>query len=261
VTGTLRDVGGKPLFVEDSGTLGPTVVLVHGLGGTTSFYEPLMPALTREFRVLRYDFDGHGRSPLTGPVTVPEMAADLGRLVSDLVGSPARIVAHSMGTLITQHLAASAPELVERLVLLGPVRAQVPAARDATRARAATVRTSGMAAVADTIAIGATSPAARAANPLVTAVVRGLLRGQQDEGYARACEALAAAEDVELSQIAARVLLLTGADDTVSPPPANDALAAELKDATVAVAENCGHWTVTEAPDVVATHTLRFLTS
>ncbi|NVL89210.1 alpha/beta fold hydrolase, partial [Escherichia coli] len=68
----LSRIGDKRLFVEDTGGEKPAVVFVHGLGGTTTFYEPLVPALEGDFRLVRVDFDGHGRSPLTGPVTVPD---------------------------------------------------------------------------------------------------------------------------------------------------------------------------------------------
>jgi pimeloyl-ACP methyl ester carboxylesterase len=254
----LQQIRGKRLFVEDTED-GQPVVLVHGLGGTTSFYEPLVPALTEHFRVVRYDFDGHGRSPLTGPISLPELAEDLAALIESIGAGRAHVVGHSMGTLVVQQLAVTRPDLVDALVLLGPVRAQPEPAKQATRARAATVREQGMSAVADTIAGAATSPTARANNPLVAGVVRELLLGQTREGYAQACEALAAAESPDLGAIAAPVLLLTGTEDKVSPPATSEAMAAELKDATTASTADCGHWTVTEAPAFVAEQTLAFL--
>ena len=46
--------------VEEEGD-GPVVVCVHGLGGSSNTYTPLMPALARH-RVVRIDLPGSGRS-------------------------------------------------------------------------------------------------------------------------------------------------------------------------------------------------------
>lgn len=250
--------GKKSLFVEDSGA-GPAVVFVHGLGGATTFFDPLVPALEKELRLLRFDFEGHGRSPLTGPFSVASLAEDTAKVIESLPEKRAHVVAHSMGTLVAQELAARFPKHVESLVLLGPVRAQAEAAKAATRARAATVRERGMSAVAETIAQNATSPAARAANPLVLALVRELLLGQDAEGYALACEALAAAENPDLSKIEARTLLLAGDEDKLSTAALLEELRAGLAHAEVATTSDCGHWTAIEAPAFVARKTLEFI--
>ena len=51
---------------------GPPVVLIHGLGGTTTVYDPQAAALAEGHTVLRYDLSGHGRSP--GDGTPPSAA-------------------------------------------------------------------------------------------------------------------------------------------------------------------------------------------
>lgn len=255
----VQAVGKKQLFVEDTEGTGPAVVFIHGLGGTTTFYDPLVDALSGELRLVRFDLDGHGRSPRTGPISVPDLARDAAALVATLPGKRAHVVAHSLGTLVAQQLAAAQPDAVASLVLLGPVRAQAEAAKTATRARAATVREKGMVAVAETIARNATAAAARAANPLVFGTVRELLLAQDPEGYALACEALASAENPDLSKIEAPTLLLAGADDKVSTEALRDELRKELPRAQVATTPDCGHWTVTEAPAFVAERTLAFL--
>jgi pimeloyl-ACP methyl ester carboxylesterase len=261
MTSGLARIGTKRLFVEDTAGDKPAVVFVHGLGATTTFYEPLVPSLEGGFRLVRYDFDGHGRSPLTGPITVPDLARDLGALIATLPDGRAHVVAHSLGTLVAQQLAATAPERVRSLVLLGPVRAQGDAAKTATRARAATVREKGMIAVADSIVQNATAPAARAANPLVSAAIRELLLGQDAESYAQACEALASAENPDLAAITADTLLLAGEGDKVSPQATLDGMKAGLAGKTIEIATvaDCGHWTVTEAPAFVAARTSTFL--
>ena len=255
----LRRVGSKQLFVEDTEGEKPVVVCVHGLGGTTTFYEPIVPVLAEHFRVVRVDFDGHGRSPLTGPISVEQIAKDVGALIATLPGGKAHVVAHSLGTLIAQQLAATEPERVRSLVLLGPIRAQPDAAKTATRGRAVTVREQGMAAVADVIVQAATSPTARASNLLLAGTIRELLLGQKAEGYAQACEALAAAENPDLSKVAAPVLLLAGTEDKVSPDATRESIRTALANVKEATTSGCGHWTVTEAPAFVAAEASAFL--
>lgn len=261
LTSGLTAVGTKQLFIETTGT-GPDVVLVHGLGGTTSFFEPLVPSLSERFRVTRYDFAGHGRSPRAEELTLESLTAELALVIeSQTTSGRAHLVAHSMGTLIVQQLAATRPDLVQEIVLLGPVREQGQAAKDATRARAALVREKGMAAVADTVATAATADQAALGNPLVRPFVRELLLGQDPEAYAQACEALAAATNPDLTRIQSKVLLLTGSEDKVSTPASNQAMAAELDSAELLVAPGTGHWTVPEAPDFVTAAVLDFLTN
>jgi len=56
-------VNGKELTVDITGE-GPAVLLVHGLGGTSSFYQPQVTALSERFQVIRPDMEGSGRSPV-----------------------------------------------------------------------------------------------------------------------------------------------------------------------------------------------------
>jgi len=52
----------RNLFVTDAGE-GDPVVMLHGLGGTSSMYQPQAAALVETNRVVRIDLAGSGRSP------------------------------------------------------------------------------------------------------------------------------------------------------------------------------------------------------
>jgi pimeloyl-ACP methyl ester carboxylesterase len=248
----------RDLFVEDAGA-GPAVVFVHGLGGTTNFYQPQAAALAEHHRVVRFDLPGAGRSPHTGPVSIASFADDLEAVLDGLDLATASIVGHSMGTLAVQHFAATRGERVEKVVLLGPVREQPPAAKQATRERAATVRENGMVAVADAIVAAATSEQTRRDRPAVAAFVRELLMGQDPQGYAAHCEALADATAVDLTRITAPVLLVTGSEDKVGAPATAEAMAKDLPHASFELIDGIGHWTAIEKPDEVTAHLRTFL--
>jgi pimeloyl-ACP methyl ester carboxylesterase len=59
------DLGG-PLHYQDFGGTGPTMVLVHGLGGSHLNWMMVGERLARRARVLVPDLAGFGRTPLAG---------------------------------------------------------------------------------------------------------------------------------------------------------------------------------------------------
>lgn len=69
------------LFYEREGNNqeGRTILFVHGLGGTTNAYQPLVSEL-QDFDIVRFDWSGHGRS------TVPPSETSIELYVADCEG-------------------------------------------------------------------------------------------------------------------------------------------------------------------------------
>ncbi len=248
----------RELAVEIEGD-GPAVLMVHGLGGTSNFYQVQAQALADRFRVIRVDSAGAGRSALADGISIESHAEDLAALLDQLGVSGATVVGHSMGTLVVRTLAARHPALVSRLVLLGAVAEPADAARQAQRDRAATLRKDGTAAVAPGVVANALSGTTRRDKPEVAAFVRELIMRQDPEGYARNCEALAAATDPGPVDPGTPLLLITGGDDKTGPPEVSRAIASAHGSATVTVIDGIGHWTALEAARDVTDHLLKFL--
>jgi pimeloyl-ACP methyl ester carboxylesterase len=251
-------VNGHELAVEVDGE-GPAVLLVHGLGGTANFYQVQADALAERFRVIRVDSAGAGRSPNAEDISVESHADDLAAVLDALDIESAAVVGHSMGTLVVRALAARHPDKVSALVLLGAVAEPTEAARKAQRDRAAILRAEGTAAVAPGVVANALSEATRRDKPEVAAFVRELVMRQDPEGYARNCEALAAASDPGPISTTTPLLLITGDADKVGPPEISRALADAHGDATVEILPGVGHWTAVEAAGPVTDHLLKFL--
>ena len=76
-------VNGKELAVEVEGD-GPAVLLVHGLGGTSNFYQVQTDALVDRFRVIRVDSAGAGRSPATLRAPEKKITGRTGRMHGDI---------------------------------------------------------------------------------------------------------------------------------------------------------------------------------
>ncbi|QJY47523.1 alpha/beta fold hydrolase [Pseudonocardia broussonetiae] len=252
------NVHGTELAVEVDGE-GPAVLFVHGLGGTSNFFQVQADALAADHRVIRVDSAGAGRSGLAEGISIESHADDLAAVLDALDVASAAVVGHSMGTLVARALAARHPGRVSALALLGAVAEPAEAGRQAQRDRAAVLRAQGTAAVAPGVVANALSEATRRDRPEIAAFVRELVMRQDPEGYARNCEALAAATDPGPVDPALPLLLVTGDEDRVGPPAVSHDLAAAHGDATVEIVPGIGHWTALEAAGPVTDHLRKFL--
>jgi pimeloyl-ACP methyl ester carboxylesterase len=100
----------------------PAVLLVHGLGVSSSVVQPFARRLLPDLAAVAPDLRGHGQSdaPSTG-YTPTEYAQDMAELIADLdIDPPVAFVGHSLGSLVGLRLAELRPELVRWLVLLDP---------------------------------------------------------------------------------------------------------------------------------------------
>ena len=233
-------------FVEELGGKGDTLVLVHGLGGSTNTWFPQAQVLKRELRLIAYDLAGLARSPVTDRISIESHVDDLADVVRQADVERVHLAGHSLGTIICLHFAARYPQQVASLALIGAFPEAPPAARCALRDRAAKARAEGMAAIADAIVAAGTSDDTKTNQPAAAAFVRESLMAQPAEGYARNCEALAEARAAEVSRVACPVLLLTGDQDRTAPPDVGRALASAIGSAQFQVLAGCGHWATIE---------------
>jgi len=106
------------LDYERSGS-GPPLLLIMGMSGTALHWgEPFLELLRRDFEVITYDHRGVGASsPLTGGVTIAQLAQDASALLSALELDSAHVLGISMGGMIAQELALEHPEQVRTLTL------------------------------------------------------------------------------------------------------------------------------------------------
>jgi 3-oxoadipate enol-lactonase len=226
---------------------GPTILFIHGLGGTSNSFQALLSALDG-FRCVRPDLPGSGRSPTpAGKLTMDGFVETIGEVIRVIGAAPVHLVAHSMGTTVCLHLAATMPEWVTSLTLFGPIHEPSDGARQRLKDRARAARQEGMIGIADAVA-GGLSSATKSASPLLVPLLRESHMRQDAEGFAQTCEALADAQPADLRLLRCPTLLVTGDEDTVAPPSAVQAIADKVRGATAKVLERCGHWTPVERP-------------
>ena len=235
-------------FVVDIAGTGDPIIFLHGLGSTASVWEPQTRYLSDKCTTIRYDLAGSGRSIRSGTLSVADWVKDLETILQSRAIDRARFVGHSLGTLVLQHFAVKHPDVVLGMTLIGINRGPNEQRRKAMRDRAARVRSEGLEAIVEGVAKGTLSSHSFSTKPELIGFVRELLLRQDRESYAISCEAAASAEAVDISKIVCPVLVISGADDSVSPPETGKAAADELPNGRFALVENCGHWQPIEQP-------------
>lgn len=153
-----------------------------------------------------------------------------------------------MGCLTALKFTLQNPQLVKKLILVGPPPSPLPeAGSKGSHARAALVRAKGMAAVVDAIVGAGTSSRSKEANSVAVAAVRLSLLGQDPESYAKACQALAGAtEKLDVEALKMPTLIVTGQEDKVSPPSLCEQYNSRIQGSTLVVLKDVGHWHVFE---------------
>src|SRR3954454_11115232 len=121
------EVEGLRVHYRDEGD-GPPLLLLHGLTANLFDWQGWAERLRDRHRVIRLDLPGHG---LTGPdprqrYAWPETAAFALAFLDRLGVRRASVAGSSYGGAVAWHLAAQAPERVDRLVLLAPIGYPVP---------------------------------------------------------------------------------------------------------------------------------------
>ena len=95
---------------------GPPLLLIHAGIADRRMWDDVMEAFSSRHRVIRYDMQGYGVTPLPdGPFAY---TADAAALLEALDAVPASVVGVSMGAGVAMDLALAHPEVVDRLVLV-----------------------------------------------------------------------------------------------------------------------------------------------
>jgi 3-oxoadipate enol-lactonase/4-carboxymuconolactone decarboxylase len=233
----------------------PALVLGPAMGTTLDLWDPVIPRLARALRVIRFD---HGVRTATRPPSpsIADLGADVAALLDHLGVRRASYCGISLGGMIGMWLAASAPERVDRLVLVCTSAFLPPAGL--WQSRAAAVRSGGMRAVADAVLARWFGPSFRARRPGVVEALGAGLERYDPEVYASCCDAIASWDFRDrLEDIGAPTLVIAGGLDAATEPSHGYALGAGIRGARVTVLENAGHLAVVEEPEAVGDLVLR----
>jgi len=114
--------GPRIAYFEWGAPGGRTVFLIHATGFHARCWDKVIAALPAGYRAIAPDTRGHGLSEKAGRMTDWSLAArDAGELATHLNLRGAIGVGHSKGGHTLVQVAAAAPEIFERLLLIDPV--------------------------------------------------------------------------------------------------------------------------------------------
>jgi pimeloyl-ACP methyl ester carboxylesterase len=100
---------------------GQPVVFLHGLWNSSAVWKRAIDLFSPHYWLHAPDLPGHGQSPARLPWRLREVKDMLAAWMRSLKLSSATFVGHSMGGALAIMLAATEPQLVERLVLVNSV--------------------------------------------------------------------------------------------------------------------------------------------
>jgi pimeloyl-ACP methyl ester carboxylesterase len=121
---------GESLAYIDMGKhSGPAVVLIHGYTDNARDWVPMLPYLSKQYRLILVDIRGHGQSSKPECCyTRLDFAYDIKLLLDALGLRKADIVGHSLGSIIAQTFAEYWPERTGHVVLISSTGGSPPGA-------------------------------------------------------------------------------------------------------------------------------------
>ncbi len=131
-----RTRDGVRLHVESRG-VGPTMLLCNGLFCSTHYFVPWWDHFSRDYRLVQFDYRGHGRSddaPDPTALSIALLTDDAEQVMNATCPDKTILVGHSMGVRIALELYARQPERISALLLLcgsafdslGPLFSRLP---------------------------------------------------------------------------------------------------------------------------------------
>lgn len=238
----------------------PVLLLANSIGTSFHIWDAMVPVLSRRWRLLRYDMRGHGLTEAT-PVTdgagytagytMDLLAGDAAALLDALGIARAHVCGLSIGGMMAQRLAVTAPERVHGLVLCGTagVIGPPPVWTD----RIAAIRARGMGAIAEGVMARWFTEGFRAKRPDQIRGYAAMLGRTTEDGYVGCAMAIRDADlRADGARIAAPTLVVVGERDVATPPALARDLADSIPGARLALLPDAAHIPCVERPAELA---------
>ncbi|WP_227998967.1 alpha/beta fold hydrolase [Nocardia australiensis] len=236
--------------VVESGS-GPTLLMLHGIGGSADSFVPQFDELSSSLRLLAWDAPGYGRSADPGrPFDLDDYADAAADVIREHCGEAgAHVLGMSWGGVVATRLAMRHPDVVRSLLLgsstVGSGADEPSAAR--MRSRAATLEQQGVEAFA-----AERSPrllSGSASEVLVATATQIMAESIRMPGYGYAAESMATTDHTaDLPKIDIPTLVLSGDEDRVTGVPASLVLAQGIPGAGFVTLRSAGHLANQERP-------------
>ena len=240
-----------PAFTTLGG--GPTVLMLHGIGGGHLAFAPQVETLASSgYRAVAWDMPGYGHSAPIEPYTFKGLAQSCIQLIESLKCAQVILLGHSMGGMVAQEVIARRPDLVRRLILCGTSAAfgkpEGDWQREFIAQRTAPLDAGkSMAELAEILIPRMVGPASLPEGLRLATHCMGLVPAAT---YRRALECLVTFDRrSNLANIRVPTLLVAGEHDRNAPPAVMKRMAERIADSTYIEMKGVGHLQNLESPD------------
>jgi 3-oxoadipate enol-lactonase len=242
---------------------GPTVLMLHGIGGGHLSFAPQVETLASAgYRAVAWDMPGYGHSAPIEPYTFKGLAESCIHLIENLKCGSVALVGHSMGGMVAQEVVARRPGLVNKLVLCGTSpsfgkpdgdwQREFIAQRTAPLDAGKTMTELAEILVPQMVGPGSLPEGVKLATHCMSLVPAAT--------YRRALEALVTFDRrANLAGIGVPTLLVAGEHDRNAPPSVMKKMAEAIPRSTYIEMKGVGHLQNLEAPDEFDGLLLNFL--
>lgn len=239
---TITTDDGAKIHYELDGPEGkPVLMFSNSLATDLHMWDDQIEAFADDYRILRYDSRGHGKSEAPkGPYSIERLGRDALALLDALGLDKVFYCGLSKGGMVGMWLGTNAPDRFFRMAYCN-TSAHMPT-KQMWQERAAKVRAEGVDSIGQLIVDRWFTPAFQNGSPNRVARVRAMIGETPGEGYAGCCEAIADMDQSEsIRKIDLPVLVIAGAEDPSTPPDHGKRIADAIPGAKLVVLPDAAH--------------------
>jgi 3-oxoadipate enol-lactonase len=242
--------GGLELAYDDVGS-GTPLLFIHGWPHNRSLWAAQLGGLQTQARCIAPDLRGFGESNFGTPVSIDQYADDLAALLTFIGVEQAVVCGLSMGGYVALAMLRRHRPLLRGLILTST---RATADSDDARAKRARliqfVEERGVAALASKQLRAMVGETTFTSRPDVVEALRVLMAGAPQESVIAALRAMAERPDATglLGDIDFPALVVSGAEDSFTPPAEMRTLAAAIPHGRLETIESAGHVCAFERP-------------
>jgi 3-oxoadipate enol-lactonase len=230
------DADGTPINVTVEGKAGaPVFMFSNSLGTNLHMWDEQAAAMAKNYRVVRYDQRGHGKSGAPeGPYSIERLGRDVLAVLNALDIPRVTYCGLSMGGMTGMWLARMAPDRFEKMIFANTApKSQTP---DSWNARIATVRAKSLVGIADPVLGIWFTKEFREKDPKAIARMREMMIANDPTGYIGCCAAIRDMDQRwEISAIKLPSLIIAGRGDNATPLKDSEFMASRIAGAELTV--------------------------
>jgi 3-oxoadipate enol-lactonase len=244
-------------FTLDGTTGAPLITFAHALSLNLRSFDDQIDAFKDQYRVLRLDLRGHGKTDKDGgSFSMEDLADDVVGLWDHIGVEKSHFVGSSLGAMVGLALALDHADRLSSLTFMASQGALPPERIGASRANIAAMRASDataqttMADEADALMNRLLFDHDESTNPARFTLLRQILGDTTLFGQARAYEAILAMNyDNRLDEICTPTLVLAGAQDNSTTPERMQMYKDGITGAQMELLQDAGHFPNLEQPN------------